>query len=119
MITYENLVNTVKNRIPIFSDKYDEMIQKDIIDKESGNHIVFGYAFTPLMVDIIKKGDKENIELFFSILEEMSSSTDKRVTEVCDQSVIEALYDEFGDDIDKYMGEKTKEGLIAVKEYFY
>ena len=118
MITYDNLVEQTKKRITSFAYEYDDMIRKDIIDSDSGNHIVFGYVFTPLLIKKIKNNDPE-IDLYFSFLEDMAASNDVYVAEVCDQSVIESLYDEFGNDIEKYMGEKTKEGLSAVKEYMY
>ena len=45
---------------------------------------------------------------------------DIKVGEVCDQSVLEALYGEFDEKtILPYMGKKTKEGFMAVKEYMY
>lgn len=119
MINYNNLIEYAKNKIPQFAEKYDYMIGIDEIDSESGNHIVFGYVFTPILIDAIKNNDKQTIETMFSFMDEMSTSDDVHVIEVCDQSIIEALYDEFGDDIEQYMGNKTKDGLKAVKQYMY
>ena len=117
MITYDNLIKTTKVKIPLFAIRYDDMLHKDIIDKEAGNHIVFNYVFTPILIDLIENKEEEEIKKFFSFVEEMASSEDIRVTEVCDQSILELLYDEFGDDIEEYFGEKTKEGFNAIKEY--
>ena len=120
MITYENLVKDAHDKVPAFATKYDELIRDDYIDKSSGNHIVFGYAFAPVLIDAIQSHQDDIVKNMFDYLEEMSNSNDGRVVEVCDQSVLEAINDEIDDDIlIGFMGLKTKEGFDAIKNYMY
>ena len=120
MITQKNLLTEAKTKLPLFSKEYDRQVKEDIIDSETGNHIVFSYVFTPLLGDAIKKKQTHNILQMFSFLEEMASSADDTVVEVCDQSVLEALNDEFDDrEIVGYMKPKTKEGYEAIKGYMW
>ena len=117
-LTYDNLVENALIAVPAFAEKYLELINEDYIDKESGNHIVFGYAYTPVLIDAIKNHDSETVVNMFEFLEFISQSEDGRVVEVCDQSVLEALNDEFDDELlIQLMGESTREGFAAIKTY--
>ena len=120
MLTYDNLISSVNEIIPEVKNKYDELIKTGIIDNEVGNHIVFGYVYVPVLSYAIKTGKKELVKNMFSFLEEMASSEDRRIVEVCDQSVLEALNDEFDDNVlIPLMGENTKVGFAALKSYMY
>ncbi len=120
MLTYENLVFSANERIPEVKEYYDALIKKDVIDSKSGNHIVFGYVYVPVLTDAIKNGKKELVKNMFAFLEEMASSGEHRIEEVCDQSVLEALNDEFDDELlIPLMGENTKVGFAALKQYMY
>ena len=120
MITYQNLLDKAKSKLPEFASEYDRLINKDSIDLESGNHIVFSYAFTPVLINAIKRNDNDVIKRMFDFIEEMSASEDVNVIEVCDQSILEELNDEIDDRIlFRYMGVKTKEGFDIVKTYMY
>ena len=120
MIKYDNLVCEARRCVPAFANKYDELIRDDYLNKDSGNHVVFGYAFAPVLIDAIQKHDDAVIKDMFVFLERMSNSDDNSVVEVCDQSVLEALNDEIDDNILlRYMGPKTKEGFEAVKTYMF
>ncbi len=120
MITYNNLLENVKNKIPQFTVEYDRLVEDGSIDLESGNHIVFSYVFTPLLLKAIKQNDNNMITEMFDYLEKMSLSIDDRVVEVCDQSVLEVLNDEFDEaTLLRYMGPKNKEGFEAIKTYMY
>lgn len=118
MLTFNNLVQKALLKLPAFKIKYGEMIKKDVLDVDSGMHIVFEYAFTPIMKEAIINCDKKTTRDFFSFLEQMASSDDNLFVEVCDQSVLEELNDDFdGEDLYKYMGPKTKIGFEAIKQY--
>ena len=118
ILTYNNLVQKALLRLPTFKIKYDEMIKEDVLDVDSGMHIVFGYVFTPILKEAIINCDKKTTRDFFSFLEQMASSDDNLFVEVCDQSVLEELNDDFdGEDLYKYMGPKTKIGFEAIKQY--
>ena len=120
MLEYGTLLDEALNKLPDFKKEYNKLISEDEIDKESGNHIVFGYAFVPVIVKAIKEENTITRDAMFGFLEQMASSDDIKVVEVCDQSVLEALYGEFDEKtILPYMGKKTKEGFMAVKEYMY
>ena len=120
MLTYDSLVQEALKAVPAFAKEYRRLISEDIIDYEDGNHIVFGYAFTPILITAMKNHDETVVRSMFDFLEQMASSDDGLVVEVCDQSVLEALNDEY--DLNKIrflMGPKTQEGADAVKQYMY
>lgn len=118
MLTYDNLIQEAQIELPNFKTKYDQLITDDVLDNQSGKHIVFSYAFTPVLSNAIKNGDEETSKKMFTFLEKMASSEDNRVVEVCDQSVLEVLNDEFGGNVLKrYLGTNTAEGYRALKQY--
>ena len=120
MLTNDNLIQETLNALPAFKEKYKELKEKEVLDSESGKHIVFGYAFTPVLSDALTNGDEKTTKDMFSFLEQMASSEDKLVVEVCDQSVLEVLNDEFDENkLEKYMGTNTKTGYKALKQYMY
>lgn len=118
MLTYDNLIQEAQNNLPMFKTKYNQLVEDDVIDTESGKHIVFGYAFTPVLSEAIAKDDEETAKKMFLFLEQMASSEDNLVVEVCDQSVLEVLNDQFDDKVLKrYMGTNTRDGFKAIKQY--
>ena len=118
MLTYDNLITEAQIELPNFKTKYNQLIEDNMIDTESGKHIVFGYVFTPLLLEALTNNDEETVTTMFSFLEEMACSKDNRVVEVCDQSVLERLNDEFDENIlKKYMGTNTSKGYKALKRF--
>lgn len=118
MLTYDNLIREALTELPNFKTKYEQLIEDDMIDAESGKHIVFSYAFTPLLKEAIKNGDEDTTKKMFAFIEKMASSEDNLVVEVCDQSVLEELNDDFdGNVLKKNMGTNTTEGYKALKQY--
>ena len=116
-MTYENLLNDSLESLPEFEKEYQNNIKNDVIDKDAGMHVVFGFVFTPLLEKAIS-GDKTLAEKMFKYLEKMAASEDVRVQEVCDQSVIEVLYDNYpATKLWPLMQEKTREGYISVSQY--
>lgn len=116
-MTYETLLPETMKALPEFQEAYDKSIREDTIDVESGLHIVFGCVFTPLLKKAIFN-DSALAKRMFDHLEKMAGSEDKRVQEVCDQSVLETLCDEFRiRTIWSLAGEKTREGIKAISQY--
>ena len=120
MLTYENLIDKALVAVPAFKSEYYHQIENGMLDADDGKHIIFGYAFTPILIDALKNHDELVIRSMFDFLEQMASSDDGLVVEVCDQSVLEALNDEYDlNDLRFLMGPKTQEGVDAVKQYMY
>jgi len=118
MLTNENLLDEALNKLPSFNSKYHELIAKDEIDNNSGNHIVFNYAFVPLLEEYITNKNIEGMNLFLGFLEEMASSDDYEVNEVCDYSILEQLHDDIPDiKLFPLLGEKSKQGFLAIRQY--
>ena len=118
MLTYDNLIQEAETELPNFKTKYDQLISDDVIDNQSGKHIVFSYVFTPTLSDAIRTEDEDTAKKMFAFLEKMASSEDNRVVEVCDQSVLEELNDEFsGNTLKRYLGTNTVDGYKALKQY--
>lgn len=118
MLTYDNLIQEAQMELPNFKTKYDQLITDDVLDNQSGKHVVFSYVFTPILSNAIKGGDEEAAKKMFAFLEKMASSEDNRVVEVCDQSVLEELNDEFsGNTLKRYLRANTADGYKALKQY--
>ena len=119
-LTYDNLLQEARNAIPEFDTEYNQLLNQDLFDEQAGNHIVFGYAFTPLLVNAIKNHTEPLEAKMIDFLERMASSSDRYVVEVCDQSVLEVLNDEFEDDqLRKILKKETLVGFEALKTYMF
>lgn len=115
-MNYTNLLDEVM-KIPEVKTEYNRQIKEDIIDEKAGMHIVFGYVFAPLLIDAITN-NQELTKRLFLFVEQMSSSNDTKVQEVCDFSILEAICDEYSDDVLlPFLGEKTLEGYNEVRKY--
>ena len=75
MLTYDNLIPEALQILPNFKREYDQLITEDMIDIDSGKHIFFGYAFTPLLSDALKKNDMKTATAMFSFLEKMADDS--------------------------------------------
>ena len=118
MITYDTLLEAALDELPEFKDLFDELMAEGMIDKETGNHIVFSYVFVPVIAKAIKRRDRKLTKKMYGFLEKMASSDDSLVVEVCDYSVLEALNDEFSEkELINDMGTNTLEGYRAIKQY--
>lgn len=119
-MTYSTLLTDALNEVQPFKKKYEEYINNRMLDNDDGMHIVFGYAFAPLLIDAIKDNDMPTIRQLCAFLEKMARCDDLRVQDVCDQSIIEAVAGEYPDDvIVPLFGKNTLEGLMAVREYIW
>lgn len=116
-MTYSTILQEAYKELPEFKNRVDLFKANDEIDEDTGVHIVFEYAFTPLLKEELKSNSPLSKRMLV-FLEKMASSTDRLTQEVCDQSVLESLADEFEDDeIYPLLHEKTKEGYRAVRQY--
>ena len=117
-MTYESVLDTAFKELPEFKNEYDDFVSKDIIDNNSGMHIVFSYVFVPMVEKNIKANDKRKLRKICDFLEKMAASNDEEVQAICDQSILEVLCGEYQDKIlIPLFGEKTLEGLYSVRQY--
>lgn len=117
-MVYKTLLEEALKEVPDFKREYDNLIRDDVIDNQSGMHVVFGYAFTPLLIKAIKDNDVPAIRQLCAFLEKMAGCRDEKVQEVCDQSVLEAVAGEYSDGvIVPLFAKNTLKGLMSVREY--
>lgn len=117
-MTYETLLEDALNTLPAFKKEYVKNIDGNIIDKDAGMHVVFGYVFVPVLEKALDEKDKPTIHELFDYLEKMSLCEDSDVVAVCDQSVLEIICGEYKDKtLLPYMGKGTTEGLNTVRQY--
>ena len=118
MLTDNVLLEEALQALPEFRMEYQKLVSSDYIDKESGNHVVFSYAFVPVLVEAIQSGNKECAERMFSFIEKMAGAHDHLVGEVCDFTILEALNDEVEDEsLLSFMGPETKKDFLNIKRY--
>lgn len=118
MLNYETLLGAALGRFPEFRAEYEKLVSADEIDRDTGVHIVFSYAFVPLMINAVETNDRKLAERLFSFVEEMAKSEDDRVAEVCDFTVLEELNDALSDEqLYSFMGEVTAEDFRLIKNY--
>ena len=118
MMTYDSLLNDALNNIPEFAAEYSKMVEKGYFDHETGNHIIFSWAFVPILANAINEKNDRLVRKIFTFVESMASSNDNRIQEVCDFTILEELYDQFP--ISKLLpllGENTRKGYLAISEY--
>ncbi len=116
-MNYENLLSECLKQITEFEEKYKEAIESKEVDESSGMHIVFGYVFTPLLIESLE-GNKDLARKMFVFLEEMAKCEDHLVQEVCDCTVMEQLCDEFEEkELLPFLGKHSRESYYAVHKY--
>jgi len=118
MLKYETLIQDACNTLPNFKNVYISMTNEGkILSLEDGSHIVFGLVFNPLITEFIQKDTSEKKQ-YFDFLEQMASSDDISVGEICDFTIMEYLCSKFKDsDIYPYFGENTKKSFFAIRQY--
>lgn len=117
MITYDTLLTTAINELHGFKEKYEAEIGYDTLDAESGMHTIFSFVFVPILSDAISK-DEKLTKQYFDFVEQMETSDDVLVQEVCEFTILEALCDEFEDvEIERYLGNVTKESFNCIRKY--
>lgn len=119
-MTYDTLVQTAAKKIPEFKTCYENLLKLDEIDKDTGVHIVFEYAFDPLVIEAVKTKNDDLCKRLFDFIELIASDKNVRVSEVCDVSIIERLYGELEpEEIIPYLGKSSKEAYDQVGTYMY
>ena len=115
---YNELINDARKRIPEFDAEYRRQREEDILDADSGVHVVFAYAVVPRAVKAAESDDKNLQKEVFGFIEDMAKEKDKAVSEVCDFTVMEGLRDEVSEDILKpLLGRESLLSLSAVSGY--
>lgn len=118
MLKYENLLPVALDVIPEFKAEYRKYMDSDEIDEETGNHIVFSYAFVPVLTKAIREGNHDLVTRMLSFVEQMALSNDKLVGEVCDFTILEELNDAIDDAIlIPLLGKTTREDFFLMKQY--
>ena len=118
MLKYETLLNDAFQDIPEFANEYKKMVKMGYFDDETGKHIVFSWAFVPLLKDAILNNNTMLSSRMLSFLEKMASSDDHLVQEVCDFTVLEELCDQVSPEtVYPLLGKSTKEGFHAISRY--
>lgn len=116
MLTYNNLIEKALEKLPEFKKAYNELPNK-LVYEDSGSHIVFELVFANELMKLIK--DK-NISAndFFDFMVDMIESKDVKVQEVCEQSVIESICDEFTDEqLKPFLPTQLESTVRDVREY--
>lgn len=117
-MTNFNLIDRAKKEVPGFREEYEKMVDEDVIDEETGAHIVFSYIFIPIAKKSIEEKNVEVRDKVFDFIEEMAESKDHTVSEVCDFTVMEELYDEYPTDVlIPLLGKESKKSLSAISRY--
>lgn len=96
-MNYSDLLENVL-QIPQIKTKYDKELERDIlIAKDSGMHTVFSVVFVPVLKEAINMKNEPLINQLLSFLDEMETSGDSDVAEVCEFTVLEEVLDDFED----------------------
>ena len=118
MLTYDTLLPEALRLFPEFKKVYNKLMTEDEIDAETGNHIVFSYAFVPVLIKAIQTGNKKVSVPMFEFIDRMAACEDNAVGEVCDFTILEELNDAISDDIlVPYFGEETMKDFQLIKRY--
>lgn len=121
---YNSLIEEIFKAIPELREEYNSKAEENLIDEETGVHIVFGVIIVPYLVELLKREndkDKEVLRRTFIFFEEMAKSDDVLIQEVLEFTIIESFIDEGKEVLSnayKYMLEETKKSSSAVERFF-
>ncbi len=121
---YDTLLGEIFKSLPELKEEYDAKSKENLIDKDTGVHVVFGIIIVPYLVNLLKResqNDNDILKRAFIFFEEMARSNDKLIQEVLEFTVIESFIDE--DEVVlmnayKYMLSETREASKAVERFF-
>ena len=121
---YDSLIQDIFKAMPELREEYNSKAEENLIDEETGVHIVFGVIIVPYLVELLKKENdryKEVIKRIFIFFEKMAKSDDVLIQEVLEFTIIETLIDEWKEVLSNaynYMLEETKKSSSAVERFF-
>lgn len=122
---YDSLIEDIFDTIPELREEYNSKAENELIDEETGVHIVFGLIIVPYLIELLKsENDQYNDEMLkkiFEFLEEMAKSDDVLVQEVLEFTIIERIIDEGKEVLNnayKFMLDETKKSSIEVEKFF-
>lgn len=121
---YDSLIEDIFNAIPGLREEYNSKAEENLIDEETGVHIVFGVIIVPYLVELLKTENnkcKEVLRRTFIFFEEMAKSDDVLIQEVLEFTIIESIIDEGKEVLSnayKYMLDETKKSSSAVERFF-
>lgn len=122
---YNSLIEDIFNAIPELREEYSSKAEENLIDEETGVHIVFGMIIVPYLVKLLKMKEnyecKEVLRRIFIFFEEMAKSDDVLIQEVLEFTIIESIIDEGKEILSnayKYMLDETKKSTREVERFF-
>jgi len=123
-LKYNSLIEDIFKAIPELREEYNSKAEENLIDEETGVHVVFGVIIVPYLVELLKRENdnhKEVLRRTFIFFEEMAKSDDVLIQEVLEFTIIESFIDEGKEVLSnayKYMLEETKESSSEVERFF-
>lgn len=118
---YDNLLSSFFSQVPECLEYFYKRKAENLIDENSGAHIIFGLILVPFILEQHYNGHVRLLKQIFRFLEKMAVSDDPKVVEVLDFTVLEQLADEENvvlSDLKKYMGPATLQHLASIMQYF-
>ncbi len=119
---YCNLLKMTFEEAPILEEIYYKEKDINLIDKNSGNHVVFGTIFTPFVSKLLTNPLGDNryklIEIF-NFFNRMAICPDEKVREVLMYSVLEILGDnkELLNNAYIYMSDEVKDLSLNIEKF--
>lgn len=117
---YNNIMAVLFEMIPEVKEEYNKRKQEDLVDEDTGKHMVFGLVIVPYILGEVNS-DGENIGKIFDFLEEMSLCDDVKVRELLDFTILEQFIDEGKEQLNKlkkFMHENTLSCCAEIEKYF-
>lgn len=119
-MNYDNILNVLFDKIPEIKNFYEKKKQEDLVDDDTGKHIVFGLVVTPYILDEVNNNG-ENVKQIFDFLEDMTFCEDVKVREILDFTILEQFVDEGKKQLDilkNFMHENTLKCCLEIEKYF-
>ena len=121
-MNYDNILKMLFKKIPKIEKIYNERKEENLVDENTGKHIVFGLIIVPYIIEEVNKSEDQDLVIkMFEFLEEMSFCEDVKVKEVLDFTVLEQFIDEGKQQLDilkKYMHENVLSSCLEIEKYF-
>lgn len=119
-MNYENILDLLFNKIPEIKAFYEKKKQENLVDDDSGKHIIFGMVIVPYILEEVNNHG-ENEKKIFDFLEEMSFCEDVKVGELLDYTILEQFIDEGKQQLDilkSFMHENVLKCCMEIEKYF-
>lgn len=101
-MTYDNLFENFKEKIPEGMKFYEKKMKECSVDETDGKHVIFAMVIVPYIFHVVQNKEEEIIKKVFCFLEEMAICEDAEVENVLYVTILEDIVNEGPEILQQY-----------------